>query len=439
MLTGLAGLGGLLAMRPLHALATPLGGVARGASRRSKVFPRGGRFLVHSDLHNHTLISGDAAGSPEVAYTDMRRHGLDVASLTEHAISGKDHGEVTCGDHEAPCRIIEGINQTDWEAVKAVADRFDRPGSFVVVPGFEWSTPTIGHINVWYSREFTDALHQNAFFTPPAAAEADRIGLPSEIVDNFEDTPDIANMDGFWDWLASSPDRPVQGGGSDGIGCFNHPNEFGTFDDFAYDTAAAARMVQFEALNRDRDFFWFDADRGRRNPFDACLNAGWRVGFLGVSDEHGPPYGRPGRARGGLWVTKLTRTGVREALEARRTFATFEAGLRLDASANGVPMGGVVKRDWGRLQVRLDIDRGPAWTGRRLIVEAITSGPEIAEAVEIRVPRPNDPPVRFTVRGAEDWMFLRITDPARKPDPKATAPYRAHGGVVAYASPFYRG
>jgi hypothetical protein len=43
------------------------------------------------------------------------------------------------------------------------------------------------------------------------------------------------------------------------------------------------------------------------------------------------------------------------------------------------------------------------------------------------------------VKGAGDWTFLRITDPARKPHPKATGPYRAHGGVVAYASPFYRG
>ena len=440
MLTGLAGLGGLVALRPFRALAgSPLGGVAAGPSRRSKLFPRGRAFLVHTDLHNHTLVSGDAVGSPEVAFRDMRRRGIDVASLTEHAISGKDHGEVTCGDHELPCRTITGINQTDWEAMREVADRFDDPGRFVTVPGFEWSTPTVGHCNVWYSRDFTDALHQNAFFTPTAIAEADRIGFPPEIVNNFEDAPELANMNGFWDWIASSPDRPVLGGGNDGIACFNHPNEFGTFDDFEYDAEAARRVVSFEALNTDRDFFWFDADRDRPNPFNACLDAGWRVGFTGVSDEHGPPYGRPGRARGGLWVTSLTRQGVRAALETRRSFATFEAGLRLDATANGVPMGGVVKRGWDALRVRLDVDRGSAWTGRKLIVEAITSGPELASVFKIRVPRPQDPPVAFTVKGAGDWMFLRITDPSRKADPKATPPYRSHGRALAYASPFFRG
>ena len=90
----------------------------------------------------------------------------------------KDHGEITCPDHEAPCRIIEGINETDWEQVKAVADRFDDPGRFVAVPGFEWSTPTVGHLNVWYSRDYTDALHQNAFVTPRATSETDRVGPP---------------------------------------------------------------------------------------------------------------------------------------------------------------------------------------------------------------------------------------------------------------------
>ena len=66
VLRGLGGLAGLAAVRPGPGLAaTRLGGVSPGgASRRSKLFPRGG-LLVHSDLHNHTLISGDAEGLPK--------------------------------------------------------------------------------------------------------------------------------------------------------------------------------------------------------------------------------------------------------------------------------------------------------------------------------------------------------------------------------------
>jgi hypothetical protein len=439
LLRGLGGLAGLAAARPARALAASrLGGVApSGASRRSKLFPRGG-LLVHSDLHNHTLVSGDAQGSPEVAYADMRRRGIDVACLSEHAISGKDHGEVTCGDHEAPCRIFEGINETDWEQVKGYADRFDDPGRFVAVPGFEWSTPTVGHVNVWYSRDYTDALHQNAFVTPRALSETDRVGAPPEVANQFESAPDVATMDGFYDWLQAPPERALRGGGNDGIACFNHPNEFGTFEDYRYDPAVAPYLVSVEAINQDRDFFWFYRDRGLPNPLAATLDAGWRVGFTGVSDEHGPPYGRPNRGRGGLWVRSLTRAGVREALERRRSFATFEPGLRVDAAANGARMGSVVAGGWDRLHVRLDIDRGPGWTGRRLVVEAVTTGAKLVGAFPIRVPGPNDPPVAFSVKPEGDWLFLRITDPARPPDPLAEEPYRSHGRVVAYASPFFR-
>jgi hypothetical protein len=439
VLKGLAGLAGLVAARPLGGLAaSALGGPgSAAASRRSRLFPRSRAFVVHTDLHNHTLVSGDAVGSPEVAYADMRRRGLDVASLTEHAISGKDHGEVSCPDHESPCRIFEGINETDWREMREVADRFDDPGRFVTVPGFEWSTPTIGHCNVWYSADYTDALHQNAFVTPRAISEADRVGLPSEIADQFETAPDIATMSGFYDWLQSPPDRVLRGGGNDGIACFNHPNEFGNFEGFRYDPAVAPYLVSVEALNQDRDFFWYGSDRDMPNPLATCLDAGWRVGFTGVSDEHGPPYGRPNRGRGGLWVRDLTRNGVRTALATRRSFASFVPGLRLDAAANGAPMGGVVRTGFDRLRVRLDIDRGPAWAGKRLLVEAVTSGARLAGTFPIRVPAPGRPPPEFTVRGARRWLFLRITDPARRPDRLATEPYRSHGGVVAYASPFF--
>jgi hypothetical protein len=40
--------------------------------------------------------------------------------------------------------------------------------------------------------------------------------------------------------------------------------------------------------------------------------------------------------------TTNTRAGVREAMTARRLFATRESGLRVAATADGVPYGGRV-------------------------------------------------------------------------------------------------
>lgn len=433
-------------------LAAPrlaLGGrleAAPGAVRTSQLLPASGQFVVHSDLHNHSLISGDALGDPETAYGQMRERGIDVASVTEHAISGKGHGELTCPGHEeGGCHKIEGINETDWGYMRALADTANDEPYFVSFRGFEWSTPTVGHVNVWFSEQFTDALHEFAFFTPTAIAEVDQIApVPSNIVDLAAKLPEIATMKFFYKWLASSPSRALLGGGSDGIACFNHPNEYGSFEHFAYHAGAAPKIVSIEALNQERDFFWFglDHDPPKPNPLNACLNAGWRVGFTGVSDEHSTEYGKAGMARGGLWVTELTRAGVRAALEARRSFATFEPGLRLEALANGVPMGADVAHGGGGVNVLLDFDAGPAWVGRPIIVEVIRPGPSeptLAGVVPTVVPA-QGVPISFDVDvdlAGGDWMFLRITDPSRPPHELSTEPYRSHGGALAYASPWF--
>jgi hypothetical protein len=168
------------------------------------------------------------------------------------------------------------------------------------------------------------------------------------------------------------------------------------------------------------------------------------VGFTGVSDEHGTEYGREGMARGGLWLTELTRAGVRAALEARRSFATLEPGLRLDALANGAPMGTALAHDAGTVAVQLDFDAGPDWTGRPITIEVIRPGdavPTLAGVLEnVAVPAPDAAPISFAIdveRADGDWMFLRITDPSRPPHELAIEPYRSHGGALAYASPWF--
>ena len=441
-LKGMAALGGLAATRPLAALADArLGGLMTGATRASAIDAANGLLLVHADLHNHSLISGDAAGDPYTALGQMRAAGIDVACLTEHAISGKGHGELTCpGWEQGGGHTVEGINESDWEAMAVIADDGYDPGAFVSFRAFEWSTPTVGHLNVWFSREFTDALREHAFLTPAAAAEIDRIApVPSEIVDVFEDAPDIATMRYFYEWLASDPDRPIFGGGNDAIASFNHPNEFGNFENWLYDPNAAPRIVQFEAFNTGRDFFWQRRDEGMPNPFNACLNAGFRVGFIGVSDEHGTVFGQPGLGRGGLWVSSLDRAGVRAALSSRRTFATLEDGLRLDATANGVPMGSAIGIDQGTLSIALDVDNGPGWSGRPLLAEVLRPGDGDPTLVAT-VPIASGTPAAFDIpvdRAQGDWLFLRITDPTLAPHELSIEPYTSHGGAVAYASPWF--
>ena len=449
--------GGAAAIRP--ALASTLGGLpgTTGAGRRSRLDRSGALRLVHSDLHNHSFISGDAEGNPYKALHRIRAAGIDVACMTEHAVSGKDHGQVTCGTwQDGGCRFIEGINADDWETMAKIADEAYEPGRFVSFRGFEFSTPTIGHINVWFGSDFTDPAHEGALVTPREISEMWRVIPPTKPVsEQFDNAPDTATIIPFYDWLSSEPGSLPFGGGADAVASFNHPGYFGNFESFVYHAGASKRIFLMEAFNaitydqnqKDghdaTDYFWYGRDRGLPQPFNACFNAGWRVGFTGVSDEHSGHYGQTGKGRGGLYVHEATREGVRRAIMTRRSFGTREAGLRLDATANGVPMGSQLSVKHGQpLHIKLDIDRGPRWAGKLLHVQVIGPGkddPTLLDVLPIHVPRADQPVISFTVKPKGEWMFLRILDPARKCDPLGKAPFEdaTYGGACAYASPWF--
>lgn len=453
----LAVAGGALAVRP--ALASTLGGLTgtAGASRLSRLDSSGSLRLVHTDLHNHSFISGDAEGDPHKALNHLRSAGIDVACMTEHAVSGKDHGQYDCATwQDGGCRFIEGINEDDWATMAKIADEAYEPGRFVSFRGFEYSTPTVGHINVWFGSDFTDPLHEGALVTPREISEMDRVIPPTQpVADQFEKAPDTATIVPFYDWLVSPPGSGPLGGGGDAIASFNHPGYFGNFESFVYHGAAAKQFFLMEAFNAityrqnesdghdATDYFWYARDRGMPQPFNACFNAGWKVGFTGVSDEHSGHYGQTGKGRGGLYVSRMTRGGVRRAIMSRRGFGTRETGLRLDATADGVPMGSELAAPAGKpLKIRLDLDRGPDWVGKKLYVQVIGPGkddPTLLDVFSVRVPGRGDPVISFTAKPKGAWMFLRILDPARKCDPLGKAPFEdsTYGGACAYASPWF--
>jgi hypothetical protein len=390
-------------MQPSERLALP---DAWGTSRASRLFP--GWWLAHADLHNHTQLS-DGAGDPRLAFGSMREAGLDVAALTDHS----RWASIFLGLGKAPGWT--GIDERGWRQTIALAEAANADGQFVALHGFEWSHAAQGHMNVWNSGSFTDPLR-----TAPT-------------------------MGRFWRWLERR--------GDDGLVGFNHP---GTgrlrFGGFAYRPGMAQRLVSLELFNKLEDYLLKDTDRGGQSPLCQCLDAGWRVGLLGVTDEHGPDWGRPdGKGRAGLWLRELTRAGVLEALAARRFFASRIKGLRLDAALTslagaGPPrrarMGTAVAHPGGRVRIEIDLDRGEAWEGR-LGVQVLRPGgrlPTLAATLEVALPSPGEPvaSVELDLDPADgDWVVLRVTDPADPSDPRATGDWARLGRAIAYASPFW--
>lgn len=401
-----AGAGLVLAAAPGRALART--DRAPGASRSSRITR--GTSLLHADLHNHTLLS-DGDGDPELAFASMRDAGLDVAALTDHAtISDNLLGSILAPLLPPGASALTGLTRQGWARTGALADAHDRPGEFTAIRGFEWSEPTLGHVNVWFSEDYTDVL-------------------------------DLGQMGPLYRWLARD-DGPfgLGDGGAGAIAGFNHPGrEPLRFSDFRYDARVVEQLVSLEMFNKRDDYLFEGFAAGKSSPLVACLNAGWRTGIAGVSDEHGTDWGFPeGKGRTGLWAREHSRAGVLAAMRARRFFATRTSGLRLDATADGVPMGGELSGD-GDVGFAVEIDRGPDWAGRELTVQVLRPGsqvPTVADVVDVVVGRTT----RFTVsisRDEGDWVLLRVADPTQANAIPGPAGHPGNDLGIAYTSPWW--
>lgn len=373
-----------------------------GTSRRSPLLP--GLFCVAADLHNHTRFS-DGRGNAAEAFASMRRAGLDVAALTDHvnlaSPIGRPGGVPVAG-------WLHGMDREAWRRTAELAEASYDEGRFVAFDGFEWSHPLLGHVNVWGSPDFT---------APTAST----------------------NMRHLWDWLESAP-------ADDSLASFNHPGGRGTvlrFGGFTYRAGLHRRLVGLEMFNKRDDYLFAGVDDGARSPLVECLSKGWRPGLLGVTDEHGTDWGRPeGKGRTGLFVTELSRAAVREALLARRAFATRLRGLRLAATLEDVAMGGTVPTRIGRRTYRMsvDLDLGPGAAGLELSLQLLRPGAVLPQVVEVGRIVAGDEPVTVPVeidRRDGDWAVLRVSDPAGRADPRAPGPYRSLGTSVAFASPWW--
>lgn len=213
--------------------------------------------------------------------------------------------------------------------------------------------------------------------------------------------------------------------------------------------------MSLELFNRREDYLFKNLAAGLPSPLVACLNAGWRVGIIGVTDEHGTEWGSEvGKGRAGVWVRTLQRHGVREALLARRVFATREAGLRMAATADGVPMGGTVAPRRRTVSFALDLDLGPELAGTPAAVQVLRPGTQVPEVVEVlggvagsrisiepyRSKRRN--PVRFSLPldpDDGDWVVLRVADPSRANDAPAPFDHPCNDWGLAYSSPWWLG
>ncbi len=242
-----------------------------------------------ADLHGQ---SEETVGTNTVE--DYFRYARDVSWLDASAHQGNDFQ----------------ITRELWTEIKRCVRKFNAPGRFVTLLGYEWSgnSPAGGDRNVYFLSD--DA----PLYRSSHAQVADQ----SDVADDRYPVSELfARLR-----LLAALTIPHVGGRPANL-------------DF-HDPAVEPLIEVCSAWGR---FTWM---------IEEALRRGYRVGFVGGSDDHsGRPGGsRPGRhhfgVRGGLtcfYVRSLDRTGLWEAMKARRCYATTGPRIVLDVDADGHCMG----------------------------------------------------------------------------------------------------
>ncbi len=259
--------------------------------------------ILWADLHGHSADS-DGTGTPDDYFTYARDvAGLDVAALTDH-----DHWGLLLAD-EHPALWAENV---------AAARRADRPGRFLALPGFEWTSWIWGHRHVVFFGDPTPLLSS---------------------IDPAHDTP--------WElWRAlrevpcvTVPHHPAGG---------PVPVDWRVRPDAELEVALeiASAHGSSEALDAPKAIYSAVAGCAVRD----ALERGWRYGFVASGDGHdghpglthlGPHYPIGGLAA--ILSQDLTREGVLAALRARRTYATTGPRMILRVALGEARMGEITR------------------------------------------------------------------------------------------------
>lgn len=263
------------------------------------------------DLHNHCGISY-GHGSIQDAFHNAKLQ-LDFATVTGHASWHDMPAEPknVAAYHERGFKRL----RSRWDDVQRVTESVNVDGEFVSFLSFEWHSMMYGDHCVYYKSGRGPLDPSQAQSLPDLRErlrELGRAGLAAMAIPHHIGY--LRGMRGM-NWSAySSEFAPViellsmHGDGED-----DH----------------APRPYLHTMGPRD---FGSMAYRG--------LEAGNRFGFIGSTDHHSAHPGSHGYGRAMVWADELTRDGIWNAIQDRRTYCVTGDRIMLATAVNGVEMGG---------------------------------------------------------------------------------------------------
>ncbi len=293
-----------------------------------------GSRIYWGDLHGHSALS-DGTATPEEYLTYAR----DVAALDVIALTDHDHWGIVFLD-QAPAL---------WREIREETERFNEPGRLVTLLGYEWTNWVHGHRHVLFFGSGGQILSSidPEFDTPPELWAALRHQDALTFAHHSAGGPVATN----WDFPPDPELEPV--------------------------TEIVSVHGSSEAADSPQPIYSAVAGNFVRD----VLDRGFILGFVGSGDSHD---GHPGLAHiasgiGGvaaILADELTREGVRDALKARRVYATNGPRIVVRFAVGGHPMGSLIDRPSSSEQAFISIN-GTAPIER---VDLIRSGEVVASS-----------------------------------------------------------
>lgn len=369
-------------------------------------------------MHEHSAYSdGDPHSIPADYFRIAGANGYDFAGASEHSDSYDEGNYVTvhASCTETPDGFLTCVNDPSddklhkWNATLTQAGAASS-SNFLAVRGFEWTSDVFGHINIYFSKNFTNAKTDGGYAT---------------------------TMETFWSWFTRAPDMPGEGGsatstvpmggGADGLAHFNHPHDkcqtkndpsgatadLCDWNDYTLIPDAVERMFGMEVYN--------DGNRDDKYMpwYTRALDKGWRLAPIGSEDEHFAEYAVEHRPKTVTLASTLTENGFKEAWLARRTYAlTPGEHLRVDFDADGHPMGSELICDTGKavqMRVNLRQKNGDPFPGTLRLFS--NGGEEIAQLDQAQGV------FEIPVQAGRHWYFVRA--------------HGVNGKSVAYLAPIW--
>jgi hypothetical protein len=344
--------------------------------------------VYFGDLHSHSEISicGRSNGSLEDRYRFARDlWGLDFVCVSDH---GEHHSE------------------QDWLRTRMMANRYNsdivlppsgnRGDSFVVFPGFEWTSEFLaggnlhtGHLNVVYATDGPEARPASAShwetntpsklwsFLRRASADGRSIQNPTSKIENpfFTFPHHTARLKAPYDWSHYDPEA---------MPLFEIAQSRGSYEH-------AGAPFPPPLLN--------DLDRIPGHDAQDALRRGFRCGFIASGDHHG-------RQLAAVFAPEKTRAAIFEGLAKKRTYGTTGARIFLDVRVDGHFMGEEFQSGERarRIEIRFKGERPVAvvdlWKNGRILKSWGDLEPDrgVIEYVD------HEP---FEAR--ENWYYVRLT------------------------------